>query len=164
MAAAMMAALLVLVVLLMVAGLAGSVLPFLPGTPLIFLGAFIYAFATGFEVIGPWRLAALAVLVVLTYALDYAAGALGARKLGGSRWAALGALVGGVVGMFFGLVGILVGPVAGAIAFELVYRRQVSAGLKSGAGAVFGMVVGGAAKFSLAVVMVGLFAFWALRG
>jgi len=142
----------------------GSVLPFVPGTPLIFLGALIYALATGFEVVGPWHLVALGLLVALTYVLDYAAGALGARRLGGGRWAALGALVGGIAGIFFGLVWILVGPVVGAIAFELVYRKQVSAGLKSGAGAVVGMVLGGVAKFSLAVVMVGLFAFWTLKG
>lgn len=153
-----------LVVVLMAAGLAGSVLPFMPGTPLIFLGALVYGFATGFEVIGTWRLVVLGLLVGVTYALDYAAGALGARKLGGSRWAALGALCGGLIGIFFGLPGVLLGPVVGAIGFELAYRKQVSAGLKSGAGAVVGMVLGGVAKLSLATVMVGLFAFWAIRG
>lgn len=160
----MAAALLVLVILLMLAGVLGSVLPFMPGTPLIFLGAFIYALSTDFDPVGGWHLLTLAAIVALTYALDYLAGALGARKLGGSRWAVAGAILGGIVGLFFGLIGIIVGPVAGAVLFELVYRKEVSAGLRSGAGAVIGIVLGGVAKFSLAVVMVGLFAYWTLRG
>lgn len=164
MQAAMAAALLVLVILLMLAGVLGSVLPFMPGTPLILLGAFIYALSTDFEPVGAWHLLTLGAIVALTYALDYLAGALGARKLGGSRWAVAGAILGGIVGLFFGLIGIVVGPVAGAVIFELVYRKEVSAGLRSGAGAVIGMVLGGVAKFSLAVVMVGLFAYWTLRG
>lgn len=164
MALAMMAALVVLVVLLMIAGVLGSVLPFMPGTPLILLGAFIYSLATDFDPVGVWHLLALAAIVALTYALDYAAGALGAHKLGGSRWAVLGALLGGIIGIFFGIIGIVIGPVVGAVLFELIYRKEVSAGLRSGAGAVVGMVLGGVAKFSLALVMVGLFAFWTLWG
>lgn len=155
--------LMVLIVILMIVGVAGSLLPFLPGTPLILLGAFLHAWATGFDPVDGWRLLILAALTALAYALDYLSGALGTRKLGGSRWAMLGALAGGIVGIFFGPVGIVLGPIVGAIAVELVYRKEIGAGLRSGLGAVVGMLVGTVAKLSIAVIMVGLFAFWTLR-
>jgi hypothetical protein len=85
----------VLVALLLLAGLAGSVLPLLPGTPLILAGALLHALVTGFEPIGAGRLLVLAGLTALASILDYAAGAAGARRFGGSRWAVVGALCGG---------------------------------------------------------------------
>jgi uncharacterized protein YqgC (DUF456 family) len=156
--------LMVLIVILMILGVAGSVLPFLPGTPLILLGAFLHAWATGFHPIDGWRLLLLVMLTALAYALDYLSGAFGARKLGGSRYAMLGALVGGVVGIFFGLLGIVLGPIIGAVGAELIYRKEIAAGLRTGLGTVVGMLLGAVAKLSIAVIMVGLFALWTLRG
>ena len=92
----------VVVGLLMLAGLAGSVLPFLPGPPLIFAGALVYAFATSWMAIGIGRLAILGALAVLAYVLGHAASALGAKRFGGSWWAVVGALVGAVIGVFLG--------------------------------------------------------------
>jgi uncharacterized protein YqgC (DUF456 family) len=160
----MMPGLVVLVALLMIAGIIGSVLPILPSTPLILLGAVIYAFGTGFDPVGPWHLAALTLLVLVAQALDYLSSALGTRKLGGSRWAVAGALIGALVGLFFGPVGILVGPVLGAVALELYHRKELRAGLTSGAGAVLGMILGAVAKLVVATTMVGLFTYWALSG
>lgn len=160
--ALMMPGIVVVVVALMVAGLVGSVVPFVPGPPLILLGALIFAIATDFQPVGWWQLAILAGLTLCSYALEQLSSAFGARKLGGSRYAALGALVGGIVGIFFGLPGVILGPILGAIGLELLHRKDLGAGLKSGAGAVVGMLLGVVAKLSLAVVMVGLFALWTL--
>lgn len=160
----MMPGLVVLVALLMVAGLLGSVLPFVPGTPLILAGAVIYALGTDFEPVGPWELVILAALVVLAYTLEYVSGAVGAKKLGGSRWAAGGALIGALVGLFFGPMGIVLGPILGAILFELYHRREIRVGLRSGVGTAIGMLVGVVAKLTVAATMVGLFTFWAFRG
>lgn len=159
----MMPGLVILVVLLMIAGLAGAVIPFLPGTPLILAGAVLFAVADDFDRVGVFHLIVLGLLAVLSYVLDYVSGAIGARKLGGSRFAVLGALAGGIVGIFFGPLGIVLGPIAGAIGFEFVYRRDVLIGLKSGLGTVLGLLMGVVAKFSIAVVMVGLFVFWVSR-
>ena len=159
-----MPALVAVVVLLMAAGLLGSVLPLIPSTPLILLGAVIYALGTDFDPVGPWQLGILAAMVALAYALDYVSGALGTRKLGGSRWAVGGAFLGAFVGLFFGPIGILLGPVVGAVAFELWHRKEIRAGLKSGIGAVVGMLLGAVAKLAVATTMVGLFTFWALSG
>jgi uncharacterized protein YqgC (DUF456 family) len=154
----------VLVGVLMAAGLVGSVLPFLPGTPLILVGAIVHGFATGWDPIGPGRLAILGGLTALAYVLGHVAGALGAQRFGGSRWAIAGALAGAFVGVFFGPLGLLVGPVAGAIAGELLYRGDVDASVRSGVGAFVGMVAGIVANLALALVMVTLFLYWVWRG
>lgn len=73
---------LVVVGLLMAAGLAGSVLPCLLGPPLIFAGAFVYAFATNWTPIGIGRLAILGALTVLAYVMSHVAAALGAKRFG----------------------------------------------------------------------------------
>ncbi len=160
----MSAGLLALVFVVMIAGVAGSFLPVIPGAPLIVLGALIYSIATDFQPVGAWRLVVLAGLAALAYVLDYLSGALGTRKLGGSRWAMFGAIAGGLVGLFFGPFGILIGPILGAVGVELIYRKDVRIALKSGTGAVLGVFLGVIAKLSISVMMVGLFAFWVFRG
>lgn len=159
-----MSGLTALVFVLMAAGVIGSLLPFIPGTPLILVGALIHAVATDFEPVSEWRLLLLVVLAIVGYALDYLSGALGTKKLGGSRWAMFGAVAGGLVGIFFGPIGILVGPIVGAVAVELMYRKDMSIALKSGVGAVVGVFLGVVAKLSIAVAMVGLFSYWVYSG
>ena len=160
----MSAGLLALVFVVMITGVAGSFLPVIPGTPLIVVGAFIYALATDFHPVGAWQLVFLVALAALAYVLDYLSGALGTRKLGGSRWAMFGAIAGGLVGLFFGPFGIIIGPILGAVGIELVYRKDVTIALKSGTGAVLGVFLGVVAKLSISVMMVGLFSFWVFRG
>jgi hypothetical protein len=162
--AAVLTAVWIAVVLLFALGLAGTLVPVLPGTPLILLGAAIHAIATGWDPIGPGRLAILGVLAGLGVALSYLAGGLGARGFGASRWAVVGAVIGAVLGVAFAPLGLLVGPVVGAVAGELVRTRQLAGSLKSGLGALIGLAVGAAMQFGLGLVMVGLFAWWVWRG
>ncbi len=153
-----------LVAVLFIAGLAGSVLPALPGGVLILAGAVVYAMATGFDPIGPGRLAILALMMAVAYGLDYAAGALGVRRFGGSGWAVAGAVVGALVGLFFGLPGLLLGPLVGSLGAEYVYTRQLDASARAAFGTVIGLLVGAVAKVGLALAMVALFSFWVWRG
>ena len=153
-----------LVALLLIAGLIGSVVPALPGVVLILAGAVVHAVATGFDPIGPGRLAILALLMVIAYGLDYAAGALGVKRFGGSGWAVTGAVVGALVGLFFGLPGLLLGPLAGALAAEYVYTRQLSTSARAAFGTVVGLLVGAVAKIGLALAMIALLIFWIWRG
>ena len=104
-----------LVTLLLLGGLVGSVLPLIPGTPLILAGAVIYAVATDFDPVGPWHLLILVGIAAVAYSLDYLAGAAGVKKLGGSRWAMLGAILGAIVGVFFGVLGLMLGPIVGSV-------------------------------------------------
>jgi uncharacterized protein YqgC (DUF456 family) len=154
----------VLVALLFITGLIGSVVPALPGVVLILAGAAVHAVATGFDPIGTGRLTILALLTVVAYALDYAAGALGVKRFGGSGWAVVGAVVGALVGLFFGLPGLLLGPLLGSLAAEYVYTRQLSTSARAAFGTVVGLLVGAVAKIGLALAMIALFLFWIWRG
>jgi uncharacterized protein YqgC (DUF456 family) len=153
-----------LVALLFLVGLVGSVVPALPGVVLILAGAVVHAAATGFDPIGPGRLAILALLTVVAYALDYAAGALGVKRFGGSGWAVTGAVLGALVGLFLGLPGLVLGPLVGSLAAEYAYTRQLSTSARAAFGTVVGLLVGAVAKIGLALAMIALFLFWIWRG
>lgn len=150
-------------IVLVLVGLAGIVLPALPGLPLVFVGMLVAAWAGGFEQVGGWTLLVLAVLTLVSIGVDFLASAAGARRVGASRLAVGGALAGTVVGLFFGLVGVFVGPFVGAVAGELVARRgfgqrAIGQAAKVGIGTWFGLFVGIVLKLTLAFAMIGIFA------
>ncbi|RJP85191.1 MAG: DUF456 domain-containing protein [Desulfobacteraceae bacterium] len=147
----------VLAVLLIIAGVAGLVLPVLPGAVLMLAGFFLAAWAENFVHVGPVILAVLAVLTVLTYAIDFLAGAVGAKRFGASRRAAVGAACGALIGIFFGIPGIIIGPFAGAVAGELTVRPDLRAAGLAGVGTWLGMVMGAAAKAAIGFTMLGIF-------
>jgi uncharacterized protein YqgC (DUF456 family) len=149
---------------LLVGGLAGTIVPFLPGTPLIVAGALVHAVAYDWRPITPLRLGVLAALAVLGFALSHAAGALGARRAGGSRWAVAGAIAGGVVGLFLGIPGLLLGPPIGAIAGEMLRGGGVRTSVRTGLAACAGMLAGAVANFAIGVTMIGLFVWWSAAG
>ena len=105
----------VLAASLILTGLAGMILPLLPGAPLLFLGLVIGAWAEDFIHVGYGTLGILAGLTLLTYVVDFLSGALGAKRFGASKRAMIGATIGAVVGLFMGIVGIIVGPFIGAV-------------------------------------------------
>ena len=154
----------VLAVVMMVVGIAGTVLPALPGVPLVFAGMLLAAWAGGFEQVGGWTVAVLAVLTLLSLGIDFMATALGAKRVGASRPALIGAVIGTFAGLAFGLVGVFIGPFVGALLGELVWLRGVGGqelgrATKVGLGTWLGIVVGTVLKLGLAFMMVGLFAF-----
>lgn len=146
-------------VALILVGLAGAVLPALPGLPLVFGGLWAIAWTGDYQRVGTVTLAVLAVLLVLGLLLDFVAGSLGARKFGASPQAVGGALLGAFVGMFFGLPGLVLGPFLGAMLGELKARRTVGEAAVSGIGAWVGLMLGIVAKLVIALVMIGVFAF-----
>ena len=146
-------------VALAVAGIAGMILPAMPGPPLLFAGFFVAAWAEDFEHVGPVTLTVIGVMCVLAFLVDFSAGALGARHFGASSKAAIGAALGAVVGIFFGLPGILLGPFIGAVLGELTQHEDVRAASRAGVGATIGLLLGTAAKMALAFAAVGLFLF-----
>jgi uncharacterized protein len=154
----------VVVAILMVAGVIGAIVPYLPGAPLILAGALLYAIATDFMPIGAGRLAILAAVGVLAWALEHVAGVVGARSAGAGRAAVVGAMVGMVLGVMVAPVGLLLGPIVGAIAGELLAGRAPGPSVRSGIGAALGVLTGVVAHFVLALVMVALFVWWVWRG
>lgn len=147
----------IIAILLVVAGLAGLVLPALPGPLLLFAGLFLAAWAEQFVHVGTWTLVVLAVMAALALLADFVAGAFGAKRYGASPRSVAGAALGAIVGIFFGLPGLLLGPFAGALLGELSARRDLAAAGRAGWGATIGLVLGTAAKLALGFAMVGLF-------
>lgn len=148
----------VLALLLVLAGFAGAILPAIPGAPLVFAGLLLAAWIDGFSKVGWLPLVLIGLLAALTFVVDLAASALGAKKAGASPLALLGAAAGTVVGLFFGFVGVLAGPFVGAALGEYVARRDLRQAGRAGLATWLGILVGSAAKAALLLAMVGLFA------
>ncbi|MDP2261803.1 MAG: DUF456 family protein [Hydrogenophaga sp.] len=144
-------------VALILLGLAGTVLPVLPGTLLVWGGIVLGAWIDGFTRVGTTTIAVISALALLAWALDYVAGLLGASKAGASKQALLGAAVGTVVGLFMGLVGVLFMPLVGAAIGEYVARRDQRRAVQVGVATWIGIMVGLFAKVVIAFVMVGIF-------
>lgn len=146
-----------LALVLIVAGMAGLVLPVLPGPVLLFAGFVFGAWAEGFQHVGATTLVVLGVMAALAHLLDFIAGSLGASRYGASTRAVVGAAVGAIVGVFFGLVGVLIGPFIGAVVGELLTRNDIESASRAGFGATLGMVLGVAAKLAIGFAMLGVF-------
>jgi uncharacterized protein YqgC (DUF456 family) len=147
----------ILAALLVAVGLAGTVLPALPGVTLVFAGLVVAAWADGFQRVGVVPLVVLGVLTLAALAIDFVASALGAKRFGATRYAVIGAALGTLGGVLLGLPGLIVGPFVGAVAGELLshgeWRRATSAGVGTWVGLLFGTL----AKLALVCAMLGLF-------
>jgi uncharacterized protein YqgC (DUF456 family) len=142
---------------LVVIGIIGTVMPALPGAPVVFVGLLIAAWAEGFQKVGWFTLAILAILTILSFGVELLASSLGAKRVGAS-WAALFcAAVGAIVGLFFGLPGFILGPFVGAVAGEYAARRNWRQASRVGLGTWIGMLLGIAGKLTLVFTMVGIF-------
>jgi len=147
----------ILAAILIVTGLAGLLLPALPGAPLLLLGLVAAAWAEDFAYVGWGTLSVLCGLAILTYVVDFAAGAFGAKRFGASGRAVAGAVLGTLLGLLFGLPGVVFGPFVGAVAGELTVNRDLRGAGKAGIGAALGLALGAAAKIALAFTMLGIF-------
>jgi uncharacterized protein YqgC (DUF456 family) len=138
-------------------GLAGTVLPALPGIPLILSGLVVGAYVDNFERVTLPTILVLVILTVVGFAIDYFAALLGAKRAGASRLALVGAALGTLLGFALGIVGFLFGPFLGAAVGELVARQDLLRAGKVGFQTWIGMLIGSAAKVAIAFTMVGIF-------
>ncbi|MBF6024691.1 DUF456 domain-containing protein [Lysobacter niastensis] len=148
----------VLAGLLILVGIAGTVLPALPGLPLVFAGMLLAAWAGDFQQVGWIPLVILGLLTLLSLGIDFLATSMGAKRVGASKLAVAGAMLGTLAGLFFGPLGLFVGPFVGALAGELIHGREVLHATRVGFGTWLGIVFGVVLKLGLAFAMVGLFA------
>ena len=144
-------------VALILVGLAGTVLPALPGTAFVLGGIVLGAWIDDFSRVGVGVGAASAVLAVVAWVLDYVAGLLGAKQAGASRQALIGAALGTVAGLFMGLVGVLFMPLVGAAIGEWMARRDHGQALRVGVATWLGLIAGMVSKVVIAFVMIGVF-------
>jgi len=159
-----------LAILLIAAGLAGTVVPALPGMPLMFVGMLLVAWLGHFQTISLTVVFLLAALAVIALIADFVAGALGAKRVGASKLAIIGATIGTVAGLFTAPFGLIIGPFAGAAIGEYLHQQNSSAtgdtqeaqlaqAAKVGIHTWIGMAVGIGIKVALAFVMLGIFLF-----
>jgi uncharacterized protein YqgC (DUF456 family) len=142
---------------LIVLGLLGTVLPVLPGTALVLAGVILGAWIDDFARVSVGAVVLIGVLAVLAWVLEWAAGLLGAQRVGASRLALLGAAIGTVLGLALGLIGVLFMPLLGAAVGEFLARRDQQRALKVGFATWLGLLAGMLAKVVLAFTMVGVF-------
>lgn len=147
----------IVAILLIVVGVAGTVLPALPGVPLIFGGVLLAAWIGDFQRISVFTVIVLAVLAVLGIVIDYIAAAISAKRAGASKYGIIGAAIGTVAGIFTGLWGLLFMPLMGAAIGEFIAHKDAFRAGKVGAATWFGLLIGTAIKLAIAFTMVGVF-------
>ena len=146
-----------LAIALVVIGLIGVVVPALPGTVLIFAGLLLGAWADGFTRVGIPTIVVIGLIGAASYGVDFAAAAVGAKRLGASKRAMAGAALGTLLGVFLGLPGLILGPFVGAVLGELTSHRDWKRAGKAGLAAWIGFAIGTAVKVGIAFAMVGIF-------
>lgn len=143
---------------LLIAGLVGCIIPILPGHLIILIAAIAHRLMLGRDGSGMewWTFTILAVLMTLSQAIEFYAGAAGTKYFGGTKWGGWGALIGGLIGTFFFFpVGLLAGPLIGAFAFEKLFAKQeLKIATSSGVGSMVGTVAGMGVKMAIGIVMI----------
>ena len=146
-----------LAVVIIVAGIAGTILPALPGPPLVFAGLLLAAWIDGFAKVGVVTLVVLGIVTLIAAVVDLIAGVYGARRVGASRSALVGASLGTVLGLFFGIPGLVFGPFVGALAGELLARGGAARAGRVALATWIGLAIAIAIKLALIGAMIGLF-------
>jgi uncharacterized protein YqgC (DUF456 family) len=147
----------IVAVLLIMVGVAGAVLPVLPGVPLIFVGMLLAAWINDFQLISVFTVVVMGTLTVLAVVADSVAATLSAKRAGGSKQGMIGAVVGTIAGLFTGLWGLVFMPLVGAAIGELIAHKDMSRASKVGAATWFGLIIAIAVKLAVAFTMVGVF-------
>jgi uncharacterized protein YqgC (DUF456 family) len=147
------------VVALIVIGIAGTVLPVLPGAILVFGGIALAAWIDDFARFPVWLLWVLGALTVTAIAVDYVAAAMGAKRVGASRQAIIGATVGTIAGIFSGMWGLLFMPLTGAVIGEYLAQRDLRRAGNAGIATWIGLLLGTAMKIAIVLTMIGIFVF-----
>lgn len=148
----------ILIVALITAGLIGTLVPMLPGAPLILAGMVIYAIWDRFEHISIWTFAVLVTLTLFISVIDYISHYIGAKTYKASKTALICAGIGGILGLFTGNVfGFIFGPLIGAIIGEMIDSQNLRKALKTGTGVFVGFLSGTLVKFVIAIIMVVIF-------
>jgi hypothetical protein len=142
---------------LILIGLAGTVLPVVPGAALVFAGIALAAWIDDFTRIPAWLLVVLGVLTAMAWIVDYAAAAMGAKRAGASRLAVCGAIAGTLAGILSGLWGLLFMPLLGAAIGEYIAQRDPRRAGKVGIATWIGLLLGTAVKVAIVFAMIGMF-------
>ena len=143
---------------LILIGLVGVIMPYLPGVPVAWLGLFIYAIGTDWERLSVTTIVVFGAITVLALLVDFIAPLLGAKKYKASKWGIIGASIGLFLGIIiFQIWGIILGPLLGALIGELIAGKSTDIALKSALGTFIGFIFGTLMKVVIVLVMAGFF-------
>ncbi|MDD4334291.1 MAG: DUF456 family protein [Desulfotomaculaceae bacterium] len=145
----------IIAVLFFIVGVAGTVLPVLPGAPLIWLGMLLYGLIAGFNNL-PWAFfLGQGLAVALIFLVDYIAGVWGVRRYGGSKEAVWGSVIGALLGVILmGPFGLIFGPFLGAVAGEMYLKNSLEKAFRVGVGTLIGFFGGFMLKLAIEIVMI----------
>ncbi len=149
--------LLTIVAILFLIGLAGTIIPGLPGIGLIFAGILIYAITTSFTTVTGTHLLIFALVSGLALAASYAGSMMGAKAGGGGAPSTIGTMVGALIGLAFGPLGIFLGAFVGALAGSLYEGRSSAVATKVALYSVVGIIGGTIVQLLLGLSMIGAF-------
>lgn len=142
------------IILCMLIGMAGVVIPGLPGVGLIYLGILFYGIATGFTTISFTTVVVLGIISVLALLTNYAGSAFGSRYGGGKKWAVIGTAFGAIIGATIGPLGIFLGAFLGALIGAFTEGASHQQALKVAVYSVFGILGSVVVQFLLAIVLI----------
>lgn len=131
----------VLAIILMVGGIAGCVLPILPGAPLAYAGLLLLHF-TDLAHFSTAQLIVWLIVVVVLQVVDYITPLLGSKYSGGTSFGNRGCVAGTLLGLFFMPWGIILGPFLGAVAGEMMGGSDFPHAVRAGIGTLIGFLLG----------------------
>jgi uncharacterized protein len=142
----------IVALVLMLGGIVGCLLPFLPGPPLSFIALWLMQLRTDapFSAKFLWIWAGITLVVTV---LDYVVPLYGTRKFGGTSYGVWGCTVGLIAGLFFPPWGLIIGPFVGALIGELIGNNNSDKALKAALGSFVGFLFGTLLKLIACFVM-----------
>jgi uncharacterized protein YqgC (DUF456 family) len=148
-----------LAAILVLVGIAGSILPMLPGIPLVFAGLLMAAWLDGFAKVSVFTIVIIGLIALLALIVEFVASFITVKKAGASQYALWGAAIGGLVSFFVGPFGLIIGTAVGAAIGELLAKKETSQATAVGIAAGLGFVIALVAKVVLLVTMLAIFAY-----
>lgn len=146
----------IIAIALIVIGLAGTIIPALPGLPMIFFGAWLIGYIDDYQLVGVTPIVTIGILTVIGLIVDWVGQSLGAKKAGATKLGIIGSMIGTFVGIFTGLWGLLFMPLIGAAIGEFIDHQDMIKSGKVGIATWLGMIIGTVVKLGLAFTMVGI--------
>ncbi len=136
-------------------GLAGCILPVLPGPPLSFVGLLLLALINHFlPPLTPTLIIVMAIITLAVTVAEYILPLVSAKRYGASKWGIWGSVLGMAIGIFFSPFGMLLGAFIGAVAVEWLVQKEKGRAIKAGWGVFIGSLVGTALKLGVSGMMV----------
>jgi uncharacterized protein YqgC (DUF456 family) len=147
--------------ILILLGLAGCILPVLPGPPLSFIGLLLLALINHFSPpLTPTLITVMALTTLAVTVAEYILPLISAKRYGASTWGIWGSMVGMTIGIFFSPFGVLLGAFIGAVAVEWLIQKDKRQALKAGWGVFIGTLMGTVLKVGVS----GMMAYYFIRG